>query len=239
MANSCDHDCTRTLTCPRPAEGGDAASTSSGGGASGGDGGAAAECGDGTLQGGEECDDGNDVDADGCESDCTLPRCGNGIVDPGEVCFTHPYVEYALEAEGFGALAVLDCDRVGDLDVIADPLTVLRNDGAGAFPEIIVSPTGYGTLAYALASGDVNGDSLQDVVSANHVSSPGQSTITVFVGDGLGGLTASDAGAVPIGAEPVSVALADLNGDGALDIITTTGLLVAGTTHVNVLLADP
>ena len=29
-------------------------------------------CGDGVLDPGEECDDGNDVDGDGCESDCTL-----------------------------------------------------------------------------------------------------------------------------------------------------------------------
>ena len=43
-------------------------------------------CGDGKLDPGEQCDDGNILDADGCEADCTLPRCGNRIVDPGEVC---------------------------------------------------------------------------------------------------------------------------------------------------------
>jgi cysteine-rich repeat protein len=43
-------------------------------------------CGNGELDPGEECDDGNTVDADGCEADCTIPRCGNAIRDPGEEC---------------------------------------------------------------------------------------------------------------------------------------------------------
>jgi cysteine-rich repeat protein len=40
---------------------------------------ARATCGDGLLdrEQNEECDDGNDVDDDGCDADCTLP-CGNG-----------------------------------------------------------------------------------------------------------------------------------------------------------------
>jgi len=34
----------------------------------------------------EQCDDGNRVDGDACDSNCTFPSCGNGIVDPGEQC---------------------------------------------------------------------------------------------------------------------------------------------------------
>ncbi|HRX84215.1 MAG TPA: DUF4215 domain-containing protein [Phycisphaerae bacterium] len=44
-------------------------------------------CGDGVLNPGEECDDGNNDDGDGCAADCTLePYCGDGHVDPGEEC---------------------------------------------------------------------------------------------------------------------------------------------------------
>ncbi len=43
-------------------------------------------CGNGTKEGGEECDDGNAVDGDGCDSNCTASTCGNGIVSPGESC---------------------------------------------------------------------------------------------------------------------------------------------------------
>lgn len=43
-------------------------------------------CGDGIVDEGEECDDGNDNDFDECRNDCTLPYCGDGIVDEGEEC---------------------------------------------------------------------------------------------------------------------------------------------------------
>jgi cysteine-rich repeat protein len=34
----------------------------------------------------EECDDGNDVATDGCNTTCALPECGDGVLDPGEEC---------------------------------------------------------------------------------------------------------------------------------------------------------
>jgi cysteine-rich repeat protein len=46
-------------------------------------------CGDGILQQGEACDDGNKIDGDGCSADCkSNETCGNGIIDEaaGEVC---------------------------------------------------------------------------------------------------------------------------------------------------------
>jgi cysteine-rich repeat protein len=44
-------------------------------------------CGNGELEAGEICDDGNVVEGDGCESDCRkTPFCGDGILDPGEQC---------------------------------------------------------------------------------------------------------------------------------------------------------
>jgi cysteine-rich repeat protein len=43
-------------------------------------------CGNGTLDPGETCDDGNLVDGDGCDSNCTPTGCGNGIVTGAEAC---------------------------------------------------------------------------------------------------------------------------------------------------------
>src|SRR5258706_14805785 len=43
-------------------------------------------CGDGHVDAGETCDDGNGVNTDGCRNNCTLPFCGDGIVDSGEQC---------------------------------------------------------------------------------------------------------------------------------------------------------
>jgi cysteine-rich repeat protein len=45
-----------------------------------------AECGNGEVEAGEECDDGNGRDGDRCDTNCTRPRCGNGIVDRSEEC---------------------------------------------------------------------------------------------------------------------------------------------------------
>ncbi|MFY0581353.1 DUF4215 domain-containing protein [Cystobacter fuscus] len=47
------------------------------------------DCGDGRLQPGEACDDGNLLEGDGCSRDCrSIEVCGNGIVDvsQGEKC---------------------------------------------------------------------------------------------------------------------------------------------------------
>ncbi|MFA5625329.1 MAG: hypothetical protein WC966_09810, partial [Bradymonadales bacterium] len=44
-------------------------------------------CGNGELDAGEVCDDGNRVSGDGCSADCLSDEsCGNGIVDEGEFC---------------------------------------------------------------------------------------------------------------------------------------------------------
>jgi cysteine-rich repeat protein len=47
-------------------------------------------CGNGILETGEQCDDGNNVSGDGCSSGCTreypLSTCGNLLLEPGEQC---------------------------------------------------------------------------------------------------------------------------------------------------------
>ncbi len=44
------------------------------------------ECGNGVIDGDEECDDGNTVDNDGCSNACTLPVCGDGTIQASEQC---------------------------------------------------------------------------------------------------------------------------------------------------------
>lgn len=43
-------------------------------------------CGDGTVDIGEECDDGNLDPQDGCGPGCMIERCGDGVVQTGEAC---------------------------------------------------------------------------------------------------------------------------------------------------------
>src|SRR5438046_8668963 len=46
----------------------------------------AGDCGNGVLEAGEQCDDGNTVAGDGCSPSCQREVCGNHILDPGEQC---------------------------------------------------------------------------------------------------------------------------------------------------------
>ncbi|MEE9294475.1 MAG: DUF4215 domain-containing protein, partial [Phycisphaerae bacterium] len=43
-------------------------------------------CGNGAVETGEECDDGNTIDGDGCQGNCKAPFCGDSIIDPAEEC---------------------------------------------------------------------------------------------------------------------------------------------------------
>ncbi len=43
-------------------------------------------CGDNVVDPGEECDDGNTTNGDGCDNNCTFSACGNGIVAGAEQC---------------------------------------------------------------------------------------------------------------------------------------------------------
>jgi cysteine-rich repeat protein len=43
-------------------------------------------CGNGVPDPGEQCDDGNPTNGDGCDTNCTVTGCGNGIVTAGEQC---------------------------------------------------------------------------------------------------------------------------------------------------------
>ena len=47
-------------------------------------GGSPAFCGNGVVEEGEACDDGNTLPGDGCRADCTIEACADGILDPGE-----------------------------------------------------------------------------------------------------------------------------------------------------------
>jgi hypothetical protein len=136
--------------------------------------------------------------------------------------------------EGIAA-AHLDDDAVLDL-VVANresssgttpgSVSILRGQGDGTFvtvlqldptpedPDRLVSAlaTDLGTMAVAL--GDLNDDDFVDIAALNSDAS----SITFFFGDGdlvFGGRTT-----IPIGAGPEDILLVDLNGDGALDVIT-------------------
>ena len=69
-----------------------------------------------------------------------------------------------------------------------------------------------GSYAISVAIGDFNADGAQDLAVANY----GGNSVSILLGDGLGGF--ARAPNIAVGSFPVSVAIGDFNGDGAQDL---------------------
>ncbi|MCB9706329.1 MAG: DUF4215 domain-containing protein [Myxococcales bacterium] len=88
-------------------------------------------CGDGAVDPGEECDDGNDIDEDLCTNKCTIPACGDQIVQGDEECDDG-------DANGVGGICTLMCkynvcgDGVPGLDEECDDGNNKGGDGCSA-----------------------------------------------------------------------------------------------------------
>ena len=74
-------------------------------------------CGNGTIESGERCDDGNTVGADGCSASCTSTEtCGNGFLDTTTPIAFHGasvtglVVDYAAGGNGSGGTLSLTLD---------------------------------------------------------------------------------------------------------------------------------
>ena len=74
-----------------------------------------AVCGNGKIEIGEECDDGNTTACDGCSPTCKLERCGNGIVECDEQCddgALNGTATFSPKKPGLGADASLGADII-------------------------------------------------------------------------------------------------------------------------------
>jgi hypothetical protein len=116
----------------------------------------------------------------------------------------------------FAAIADLNGD--GRSDIIAthheqSALTVMIGDGRGGFTEANGSPFDFGVSLFHLVIADVDRNNTMDVVAATGDS------VRVLLGDGRGAF--KPAASIPVGRGAWRIAAADLNGDGAIDVVTS------------------
>ncbi|MEM6993307.1 MAG: VCBS repeat-containing protein [Myxococcota bacterium] len=160
------------------------------------------------------CDDGNDVDGDGCEADCTSPSCGNGAVDEGEFC--HQFSEeFVVLGGGLGAPRAVDIDDDGSTDVVtvgsfASALHVMFGDSQGALAADPAVPLPDAPIQVVVA--DFNDDDVDDLGTV-HVDETLQ--VRYGAGDGAFGDVATT---TPFPTYGFKMRGIDIDGDGRIDV---------------------
>jgi hypothetical protein len=103
-------------------------------------------------------------------------------------------------------------------------LAVTLPSAYGQFTPSGTSPIALGTGAVSTITGDFNGDHILDLAITNS----GSSNITILLGDGHGGFTATAGGPITVGAGPVDIVVGKFNADQILDlaVITSSGVAV-------------
>lgn len=136
-------------------------------------------------------------------------------------------------APRFIMVADFNGDKKLDLAVVnsgSGNVSILLGDGSGGFKPAAGSPVGVGSRPIALATGDFNGDGKLDLAVVNG----GSGNVSILLGDGSGGFKPTPHAPLRVGRVPWSVAAADFNGDGKLDLVVAN----QNSNSVSLLLGD-
>jgi hypothetical protein len=137
-------------------------------------------------------------------------------------------------------ISVGDVNNDRKLDVVTAneggrDVTILLGDGRGAFKQARGSPFEVGVPVFFVAMGDLNKDGNLDLALAQHNSNH---EVIVLLGDGKAGFKpAPNSPFISLKSTDAhyhGLVLADVNEDGALDMITANGGINAGRPHESV-----
>jgi hypothetical protein len=166
-----------------------------------------------------------DVNGDGIP-DLVMTTSGNSVavfLGNGDGTFQSALNSNANAAQFAVAIGDFNGDGKPDLALIVagGVLGVMLGDGNGSFAPPAQLFT-VGTDADSIAVGDFNNDGKLDAVVANF-GEPGigPASISVLLGNGNGTFQPQTNLPLPANADPWDVAVADLNGDGNLDIVSS------------------
>jgi cysteine-rich repeat protein len=150
----------------------------------------------GVCQIGEACDDGNTINGDNCDTNCTVPGCGNGVTGPGEECDAGAANDDVnVDATPPGNPCDTHCllKQCGNHRLeggeLCDDGNAFNNDGCDSDP----STSPFPAVGLCLGSGCGNGITNMNEMMAggcddgNTVSGDGCSStcVTEFCGDGI------------------------------------------------------
>lgn len=95
------------------------------------------ECGNGTIEDGEQCDDGDALSGDGCSSDCQLEEdeCGDGTLSAGEQC------DDGNTSNGDGCSSACTDEGLSEAEQINAYVNGLESVPAEIFPDVTNSET--------------------------------------------------------------------------------------------------
>lgn len=164
-----------------------------------------------------------DVDGNGTQDVITAGMASDAVavlLNDGTGAFRASAV-YPIHASSPTGIALADINGDARVDIVtadsnSNSVTVLLNNGSGVFSQPTSYPVG-ASLPLAVALADVNGDGRVDAVTADLDSH----SISVLLNNGNGGFGAPQSFLVGADVFPTSVSLADINGDGHVDAVTS------------------
>lgn len=138
-------------------------------------------------------------------------------VGNGDGTFTPAIGSPFLLGQNLSAIVAADFNGDGKLDLAvtdadANAVYILLGNGDGTFQTPITVPVG--NDPDAIVAGDFNNDGRLDLEVANY----NDNTVTLLLGNGDGTFTQAIGSPFAVGQGPDSVAAADFNGDGKLDL---------------------